>query len=608
LAVPLRRQEDSVFKFKVPVFGRHPVIPLWPGMPSRRVTAAPSAAGLQLFLRGTAGIAAIIAVGSGLSGCVTSSRGGAAQPNVSVARLSGPPASSVDPLLAAPPTTTGDSGGSQRVPPGTLAPPASNGSQRVPLGALTPGAGVGQAGANTAPPVATSPPLLIAPKALAPASQPPTAMAMAAPMPPTAVSPAPRLSKPATAAPASSAAVSTTAAATPSAPSKSSKFHLFGFMKGGTKASPAAPVTEAAIPPATAVPPSKLQLPVAPAHPDQMATKAQPRTSDSDETVVISSATPVPIEKSREFIPALLSVSARTSEAPSATALGAVINQPMTAAEKNVAQRFEVLKRLLDEGLITPEEYTRHRNANLGALLPFTHDPGAFGLERPSADADAIVARLEALRRALEMRAISADQHASERAMILSALLPTMPDERAEGPLPPENVIEGAARVAHLQTYKNHGLITADEFDGERKAIDQYLRTGSFGPTAAAVASTNAAKSEKDSKKAAADSVKADEAAASKTSDVGEITGPVLHLASFRTKDAAERGWQEALAQNKSILGNYHEIIRKIDLGEGKGIFFRLMAGPFASIADAEGTCIKLKANSQFCRASADGS
>jgi hypothetical protein len=331
-----------------------------------------------------------------------------------------------------------------------------------------------------------------------------------------------------------------------------------------------------------------------------------------EETVVISSTTPVPeVEKAREFIPASLSGMPQTQDS------GSMIDRPMTAGEKNIAQRFEVLKTLLDEGLITPEEYSRHRAANIGAMLPLTHDPGSAGLERPSANADAIVARLQALRRALEIRAISTQQHASERAMILMALLPARPDQLAPPVQPPADVIQGAAMTSRLTTLKSRNLISADEYESERKAIDQYLRTGSFkggkavadadggGKGGAVAAPAKDAKDAKAGKKDAA----APAAASEGGSDTDEVTGPVLHLASFRTKEAAEKAWQEALGQNKSILANYRPVIRKIDLGGDKGKFFRLMVGGFPNLAEAESTCIRLKANNQFCRpASSAGS
>lgn len=64
---------------------------------------------------------------------------------------------------------------------------------------------------------------------------------------------------------------------------------------------------------------------------------------------------------------------------------------------------------------------------------------------------------------------------------------------------------------------------------------------------------------------------------------------------------------QQVLASNKATIGNLKPIIRRIDLGEGRGIFYRLMTGSFTSMADAEAACVKLKQNNQFCRTSADG-
>ena len=86
-----------------------------------------------------------------------------------------------------------------------------------------------------------------------------------------------------------------------------------------------------------------------------------------------------------------------------------------------------------------------------------------------------------------------------------------------------------------------------------------------------------------------------------------EITGPVLHIASFRSEASAKQGWQQVLENNKVILASLKPIIRRVDLGEGRGIFYRLMTGSFPSMAEAEATCVRLKQNNQFCRASADG-
>jgi hypothetical protein len=354
---------------------------------------------------------------------------------------------------------------------------------------------------------------------------------------------------------------------------------------------PMTPATETAKADMAKAEPMKLKIP--PKGSEPAAAMPEP-----NETVVISSANTQPVKESREFIPALVAVNAAPS-APEPP--GSMVSRPLSAAEKNVAQRFEVLKRLLDEDLITPEEYVRHRTANLGALLPYTRDPGAVGLERPVPSGEAIIARLEALRRSLEMRSISAKQHAMERAMIVNALLPDAPTDRMNPMPPPEDVIQAATIVSHLQTLRGRNLISAEEFDGERKAIELYLRTGSFKPsTATAKADGKNAGKGKETAKAADSNVDDDVTA--------PVPGPVLHLASFRSQDAAKRAWEEALGRNKALLGQVKQIIRRVDLGADRGVFYRLMAGPYASLAAAETACIQLKQNNQFCRASADGS
>jgi hypothetical protein len=513
---------------------------------------------------------AVLAVGTSLSACVTS--GGADKTTSPVSVTSLPTLDPMDPLFAPPPPAGAETNGSQRVPLGDLAPNADTGSRRVARGELSKSTKT----AVAAP--AKNPPLLIT-------------SAGAAPAPPYT---------PVYTPPASQPQKTHVAAAESAKPAPSP------VTKEPVKTAAAAPVAPPAQKP-------KLRLPNVDAAPP----KNPGEDLSNEETVVISSATPVPQEKSREFVPALL----QDQPAVEAQTGGSMIDRPMSAAEKNIVQRFEVLKRLLDEGLITPEEYARHRNSNIGALLPFTRDPPAVGLERPNASPDAIVARLQALRRALEMRSISPPQHASERSMILQALLPSTPDERMPSMSPPSDVIQGAAIVTRLQTLKRRGLITADEFEGERQAIDRYLRTGTFKPSAVASAKSGGKDKEKENESSSSEAGKSDAKAADKKKELAgktdpaydpsltaEVPGPVLHLASFRSVEAAHRAWQDALNLNKALLGPYKQIVRKVDLGEGKGVFFRLMVGPFASLSQAEATCIKLKANNQFCRASADGS
>ena len=315
----------------------------------------------------------------------------------------------------------------------------------------------------------------------------------------------------------------------------------------------------------------------------------------ADGTIIISSSNSQTQTVAREFIPA--SAVPRIAEAES-PALGQI---PLTPGELNIVRRFETLNRLQEEDLITSQEHLSRRNSNVGALLPYTHDPAAVGLGRSVPSTDAIVARLAALKRAFEMRAITAQQHALERTMILNALLPERPEQRDIPKPPPADVLSGAAAIGHLENFRRSDLITTPEFEAEKAAIEQYLRTGSFPVQSAQVATALVS--------AATSSREASSETENNSNQIqSQITGPVLHIASFRSEASALRGWDQVLEQNRGILEELQPIIRRIDLGPDQGIFYRLMAGTFNTVADAEAACIRLKQNNQFCRASADGS
>lgn len=456
----------------------------------------------------------------------------------------------LDPINAPPPgtavTTTASS--DPLLVPAPSAAPKSDGSQRVPLGTLG------------APAPASGAPMSI--------TQPPAKQQAAAPV-------------------------------APAAENKLAQTPVIQPRAITTPTTAAAPVQMPAAAPSEKPKAPVLRLPVGkPSTTPFPSDGLPPKAEESQETVIISSDNTKPVTEAREFVPA--SVAPGQNAAPQ-RGLGDI---PMTAGEKNVVQRFETLRRLQEEALITQEEYTKRRNANIGALLPYTRDPAGMGLERSVPGTDAIMARLQALRRSFEMRAITATQHALERSMILNALLPEMPDDRTDRRPPPEDVIEGAAMVGHLEALRAKNLITAAELDAEKDAIEHVLRTGLLPSQVMPSGGKKAG-----SKGAAAAKPKAPTSALPEA-DAGEteITGPVLHLASFRSEASAKQAWQDALAQNKAALASLKSIIRRIDLGPEKGIFYRLMAGPFKSLSDAEAVCIQLKQNNQFCRASADGS
>jgi hypothetical protein len=250
-------------------------------------------------------------------------------------------------------------------------------------------------------------------------------------------------------------------------------------------------------------------------------------------------------------------------------------------ADKNIISRFTTIRALRDQALITPDEYMTRRQANIGALLPLTSPPPSAGLNREVPNTLQISERLHAIGRALEMRAISVSQHSAERSMILDALMPAAPVVVANPGMPPKGILEAADRVRRLEMLREAGYITSDEYARERGAIEIAMQPEQPQMVSAAV---------KDGGDAPAELQPA------------ELSGPQpsIHLASYRSTKQAERGWAQLKRAHNNILGELRHTVMEINLGS-KGIFFRLIAGPFSSGDEAKGVCRKLKSRRQFC-------
>lgn len=250
------------------------------------------------------------------------------------------------------------------------------------------------------------------------------------------------------------------------------------------------------------------------------------------------------------------------------------------SADLNIVSRFKALRTLLGQGLITQEEFIQRRQANIGALLPLTSQPPATGLGRPVPQVDQVSGRLRAISRALEMRALSPAQHTAERSMILDALMPAQPKAVELPALKPKGLMEAADLVRRLEMLRESDIITSDEYLKERAAIERTLQPAAVKPPAAAAAP----------------------GAPQEMAKPKGMSGfqPAVHLASYRRKGAAERGWV-ALTKRFSQLSGLEPRIERVDLGSTKGVFYRLKAGPLPSNNAAKDICRKLKAKRQFC-------
>lgn len=253
-------------------------------------------------------------------------------------------------------------------------------------------------------------------------------------------------------------------------------------------------------------------------------------------------------------------------------------------AESNVINRFRILRRLLDEGLITPEEYSRRRDTNMGALTPYSASvPPGLGLERPGPTDTQVIDRLKALSTSLETRAISPSEHSAERLAILDALLPAEP-RRVEMPvLPPKDVMEAAAAVGRVERMRASGLVSADEAKKERAAVERVLDA-----QMAKIPSSGTATGMR-------------QGASSNGNGAKNGGGtPGVSLGTAKTEEAAQQTWEKIKAKFPEELGAINATMKAVDMGE-KGTRWKVVAGPFKDQAEARKLCKVLKLHRQAC-------
>lgn len=264
---------------------------------------------------------------------------------------------------------------------------------------------------------------------------------------------------------------------------------------------------------------------------------------------------------------------------PSAPAIGKFAD-----ADANMISRFATLRALRDQGLITQQEYNARRRANIGALLPLTSPPPAAGLDRPVPTTEQITGRLRAIGRALEMRAISVTQHSAERNMILDALMPSAPVVVANPAPPPQGLLEAADAVRRLEQLRDGGYITSDEYVKERQAIEAAMQPPPpEKPKPTAMPAQPAAPAKEEAMAPTAPQ-------------------PAVHLASYRSRKQADRGWAQIKRAHTNLLGELEHQVTRVNLGK-KGVYYRLKAGPLESASAAKEMCRKLKRRRQFCQA-----
>ena len=83
-------------------------------------------------------------------------------------------------------------------------------------------------------------------------------------------------------------------------------------------------------------------------------------------------------------------------------------------------------------------------------------------------------------------------------------------------------------------------------------------------------------------------------------------TSARVQLLSVRSRSAALEAWTRVLASQEDLLGNLSPHVERAEIA-GKGVFYRLQAGPLPDKAAAERLCRELNARDQGCLAVGGG-
>ena len=253
------------------------------------------------------------------------------------------------------------------------------------------------------------------------------------------------------------------------------------------------------------------------------------------------------------------------------------------AAADNVATRFQTLRVLLDEGLITRDEYNTRRGANLGALLRYSMAASARDLTRPAPPPSTLVMRLRYLASAYAEHSISASEQAAERSVILDGLLPAPVTRRADPPPPIIDEMQMAAEIGRIERLRVANVITDAESDKEKAKVKQLLDAS----VAAADAAARAA---------------AGMAATPIASPGVPVTGAGVALSTHTSEGQARRAWAGLQKAHPAELGSLKLSLKKIPRPH-RPTHFQIVAGPLSDQEAAVALCKTLRRTDLSCDA-----
>ena len=154
-------------------------------------------------------------------------------------------------------------------------------------------------------------------------------------------------------------------------------------------------------------------------------------------------------------------------------------------------------------------------------------------MNRTVPSSELIIQRLKAIGKALELRAITVRQHGAERNTIVNALMPADPRTRSNPRAAPKGLLASADAIRRIEMLQEKGLVSSAEASIEKEAIEKKLRVANVPQP----------------RKASPPSQKVE--ALKKPSG----PKPAVHIASFRSKKAADRGWAQLKRAHRALIG-----------------------------------------------------
>ena len=262
---------------------------------------------------------------------------------------------------------------------------------------------------------------------------------------------------------------------------------------------------------------------------------------------------------------AVIARAARNTDSPIEAALEPMQQNLESDWRARMDERISVLQDLFAEGFISEDELL----ARLGGAWSRSHGDASPNISEVSY-------RVETLESLLQRGMISTQSYAVERGHVLDKLAPIM--------AMPEGQIPQAIAMAEPP---------AGPPTGPRARSTAQQAAGTSADTPGDV-------------EAPAVGENGDPPASAATPEIADAEGGAhVHLASYRSQEAAQRGWETLKQRHADLLGELSRRVNEVDLGPGKGVYYRIEAGPFSDQKGAVALCEKLKTRNMFCTVTA---